>query len=64
MTNNKRRPLNAAMDVSADKLAFIRGGVLARLQNRRLQPPCSPRIEKVEQVAAPVAPPTAAGGSH
>jgi hypothetical protein len=27
MSNNKRRPLNAAMDVAPDKLAFIRGGV-------------------------------------
>ncbi len=58
MTNNKRRPLNAAMDVSADKLAFIRGGVPGSAPEQA--PPAAvvaPVIEKVEQALAPVAPP-------
>lgn len=57
MTNNKRRPLNAAMDVSADKLAFIRGGVPGSASEQA--PPAAvvaPVTEKVEQVVVPVAP--------
>lgn len=59
MTTNKRRPLNAAMDVSADKLAFIRGGVPGSTPEQ--VPPAAvvaPVTEKVEQVAAPVVVPT------
>ena len=58
MTINKRRPLNAAMDVSADKLAFIRGGVPGSTQEQT--PPfaaVAPTAEKVEMVAAPVVAP-------
>ena len=55
MTINKRRPLNAAMDVSADKLAFIRGGVPGSAPEQ--SPPIavvSPVTEKIEEVAKPL----------
>lgn len=44
MAINKRRPLNAAMDVGAEKLAFIRGGV----------PGSTPEVPPMVATTAPV----------
>ena len=48
MAIQKRRPLNAAMDVGAEKLAFIRGGVPGSM------PQTSPTVTTTELTVEPI----------
>lgn len=64
MAINKRRPLNAAMDVSADKLAFIRGGVPdSAPEQAPTGTGVAPLAENVRQVEAPVMEPRQQSGT-